>query len=115
MTTLVGIGCAYGKQQQAQEEGSAPEEDRPTHVGLMGQVSAQCWSSIPSIQPRRGEESGVGTVNPGIGVKPEKVTLWYQDAAGGLHPQPVTDVVEVGTLIDPDTGDDMQIIWVEVR
>jgi len=54
-------------------------------------------------------------VNPGIGVKPEKVTLWYQDAAGGLHPQPVTDVVEVGTLIDPDTGDDMQIIWVEVR
>ena len=54
-------------------------------------------------------------MNPGIGVKPEKVVLWYRDENGGLHSQSVADLVDVGTLIDPETGDDMEIVWVEVK
>ena len=36
--------------------------------------------------------------------------LVYQDSSGNLHSQPWSDLVESGTLIDPDTGDDMPII-----
>jgi len=54
-------------------------------------------------------------MNHGIGVKPEKVTLWYEDSTGVLHSQPLTDVVESGTLIDPETEEDMAIVWVEVK
>lgn len=39
--------------------------------------------------------------------------LVYRDSEGNLHEQPWQDVVEVGTLIDPETGDDMEIVgWV---
>ena len=39
--------------------------------------------------------------------------LVYEDQEGNHHYQSWQDVVEVGTLIDPEDGDDMQIIgWV---
>lgn len=36
--------------------------------------------------------------------------LVYVDAHGGRHFQPWHDVVSVGTLIDPDTGEDMETV-----
>ena len=40
--------------------------------------------------------------------------LVYEDEEGNKHYQPWQDVVESGTLIDPEGDDDMQIIgWVQ--
>lgn len=36
--------------------------------------------------------------------------LVYRDGSGSLHPQPWDDLFYSGTLIDPDTGDDMDIV-----
>ncbi|MFZ2237973.1 MAG: hypothetical protein WAV90_00360 [Gordonia amarae] len=36
--------------------------------------------------------------------------LVYVDADGNHHTQPWGDVVDSGTLTDPDTGDDMEIV-----
>lgn len=36
--------------------------------------------------------------------------LYYKDSKGVEHRQHWKDLVEVGTLIDPETGDDMEII-----
>lgn len=36
--------------------------------------------------------------------------LVYRDEEGILHTQHWSDLVEVGTLINPDTGDDMELI-----
>jgi hypothetical protein len=44
-----------------------------------------------------------------------KVTLIYKDESGQTHEQPLGDLVEVGTLIDPDTGDDMPVIGAVVE
>lgn len=41
--------------------------------------------------------------------EPEQVELIYVDSQGNKHAQFVCDLVETGTLIDPDTGDDMDI------
>ena len=41
--------------------------------------------------------------------KPEEVELVYVDEQGNEHPQRVSDLVESGTRIDPDTGDDMDV------
>lgn len=41
--------------------------------------------------------------------KPEQVELIYVDSQGNEHAQLVCDLVETGTLIDPDMGDDMDI------
>jgi hypothetical protein len=45
---------------------------------------------------------------------PEHATLVYRDSVGTLHRQMVADVAEFGTLIDPETGDDMEIIGVSI-
>ena len=39
-------------------------------------------------------------------------SMWlvYVDDNGGQHHQPWQDLVEAGTLIDPDTGDDMTVV-----
>lgn len=39
----------------------------------------------------------------------EHITLVYLDEHGTAHHQPLSDVVSVGTLIDPGTGADLQI------
>lgn len=36
--------------------------------------------------------------------------LVYRDETGILHTQHWSDLVEIGTLIDPDTGDDMELV-----
>lgn len=42
------------------------------------------------------------------GVNPiADLVLIYRDAEDVLHEQPATDLTDVGTLIDPETGDDM--------
>lgn len=41
--------------------------------------------------------------------QPAEVQLVYVDEQGEKHTQPASDIVYVGTLIDPDTGDDMAI------
>lgn len=42
----------------------------------------------------------------------ETRAMWlaYVDRDGGRHYQPWQDVTEVGTLIDPDSGDDMEMV-----
>ena len=43
------------------------------------------------------------------------IILIYVDSEGNTHSQVLADVFEVGTLIDPETGDDMVAIGAEVR
>ena len=43
-----------------------------------------------------------------------KVTVVYVDDKGTEYRQPLGDITEVGTLIDPDTGDDLEMSYVEV-
>lgn len=38
------------------------------------------------------------------------ILLVYVDEAGGLHEQPLADITDVGTLIDPESGDDMALV-----
>lgn len=45
----------------------------------------------------------------------QSVVIVYVDEAGDYHRQPLSDISEVGTLIDPDTGDDMEMLWAEVN
>lgn len=45
-----------------------------------------------------------------IAVDPAHVTLVYRDEENHRHTQPLADVIGVGTLIDPQTGADMEII-----
>ena len=44
--------------------------------------------------------------------QPGEVTLVYEFPSGTNAEQLVSDVVEMGTLIDPDTGDDGKIVRV---
>lgn len=46
---------------------------------------------------------------------PNAVFVIYIDSEGNEHDQPIADITAVGTLIDPVTGDDMDIVRVEVR
>lgn len=41
-----------------------------------------------------------------------KVTLVYVSEDGTEYYQPVSDITSSGTLIDPETGDDMELIGV---
>lgn len=43
------------------------------------------------------------------------MSLIYRDEKGNLHAQPWGDIVQAGTLIDPDTGDDMEIVGWEAN
>lgn len=40
----------------------------------------------------------------------DSVHIVYTDEKGHLYDQPLSDLPDVGTLIDPDTGDDMEIV-----
>ncbi|MDR0592606.1 MAG: hypothetical protein LBG60_04975 [Bifidobacteriaceae bacterium] len=42
------------------------------------------------------------------------ITLVYRSPAGEIFHQPVSDITECGTLIDPETGDDMDLVEVLV-
>lgn len=44
--------------------------------------------------------------------EPEQVELIYIDSNGQEHSQFVSELIESGTLVDPDTGDDMDIVRV---
>lgn len=46
---------------------------------------------------------------------PENAFAIYIDSEGNEHDQPISDITEVGTLIDPETGEDMEIVRVDVR
>lgn len=46
---------------------------------------------------------------------PDKVRLVYLDNSGNVHTQYVSDLVSQGTLVDPETGDDMNIVAVFVH
>ena len=39
-----------------------------------------------------------------------KLVLIYRDEAGNLHEQRAEDLPNCGTLIDPDNGDDMELV-----
>jgi hypothetical protein len=43
-------------------------------------------------------------------VKTGNMWLVYEDDKGDKHHQPWQDLVEAGTLIDPYSGDDMEMI-----
>lgn len=40
----------------------------------------------------------------------ERVTLIYHDEKARTHTQPLSDITTAGTLIDPDTGDDLELV-----
>lgn len=40
----------------------------------------------------------------------DEISMIYVDCHGGHHSQPAGDIVSVGTLIDPDDGEDMEMI-----
>ncbi|MFA5712333.1 hypothetical protein [Mycolicibacterium sp.] len=44
------------------------------------------------------------------GFKTSPMFLIYRDSSGGFHSQPWADLTGAGTLIDPDTGDDMEMV-----
>lgn len=46
---------------------------------------------------------------------PNDVFAIYVDSEGEEHKQPIADIPESGTLIDPETGDDLDIIRVEAH
>lgn len=46
---------------------------------------------------------------------PNDVFAIYVDSEGEEHQQPIADITEVGILIDPETGDDLDIIRVEAH
>ena len=46
---------------------------------------------------------------------PSEVFVVYVDIEGEEYVQPISDIASTGTLIDPETGDDMEIIRVGVR
>lgn len=48
-------------------------------------------------------------------VRPADADLVYRASDGELLRQPVSDVATVGTLIDPETGDDLEVITVSLR
>lgn len=41
---------------------------------------------------------------------PDNVVLVYIDSTGKEYEQPLSDLQDAGTLVDPDTGDDMSLI-----
>lgn len=41
--------------------------------------------------------------------------LVYRDADGALHYQPWEDLMEVGTLVDPQTDEDMEMVGWTLR
>lgn len=43
-------------------------------------------------------------------LSPDTITLIYQDAEGNLHEQPLLDINEAGTLVDPENGEAMHVI-----
>lgn len=45
----------------------------------------------------------------------DTLILVYRGEDGTLHTQAAEDLVESGTLIDPDTGDDMDLIGWRVQ
>lgn len=45
----------------------------------------------------------------------DRITLVYRDAAGNEHTQPLADITEVGTLIDPEDGSDMELVDARIR
>lgn len=45
----------------------------------------------------------------------DRITLVYRDLTGAEHTQPLRDITEVGTLIDPDDGSDMELVDARVR
>ena len=44
----------------------------------------------------------------------QEVVLLYEDNEGNLYEQPLTDLVEVGTLIDPESGEDLQVVGIDL-
>jgi hypothetical protein len=63
---------------------------------------------IEAIRPAF-EASGSSPVST-TAVDLSGVTLVYRDTAGKTHEQPLADIGSTGTLIDPDSGDDLELI-----
>ena len=47
---------------------------------------------------------------PQINKDLESIQIIYTDEKGCLYTQPLSDLPDSGTLVDPDTGDDMEIV-----
>lgn len=47
-------------------------------------------------------------------IDPRFVALVYKDESGQMHSQPVSDVITQGTLVDPESGNDLAIISVQL-
>jgi len=45
----------------------------------------------------------------------DKLVLVYQDSDGALHEQPGDDLQTAGTLIDDDTGVEMELVGFKIK
>lgn len=83
-------------------------EDNPDVKELLDKAPEHLKADIREMfaAERAKEQERAGVTSPTSGDK----YLVYIDADGGNHYQPVWDVTEAGTLIDPETGDDMEMI-----
>lgn len=77
-------------------------EDWSESVDLPGFTESEMHFSYWDIFPRDQEEHGVRPAN--------EIELLYRSESGEIYTQPLTDITESGTLTDPDTGEDMELI-----
>ena len=75
------------------------------YVGTL--IDPETGDDLEVVGFSRGEPGGEHPQNL---QESSSLSLWYMDEYGNLYDQPLSDVVEVGTLIDPETGDDMEML-----
>lgn len=86
-----------------------------------GKNHEQPWGDVCSsgtlIDPDSGDDMEiVGWATPDATMTDySDMYLVYEDSKGGRHEQPWSDVTYSGSLIDPDTGDDMEIVGWETN
>ena len=85
-----------------QKEATVPITDHPSVL-----------PDVPTT-PSESSKNAVRSIRTSVRLPPD-VDLVYADAENNLHTQPITDLVESGTLTDPVTGDDMEVRGAIVR
>ena len=65
---------------------------------------------VALIEPLETEGSRGSEPFEPTGVDLERITLVYRSEVGEEYDQSLSDITSVGTLIDPDTGDDLELV-----
>lgn len=67
---------------------------------------------VEKAEAGTGAEPSLG--HAGDAVDPERIVLVYRDERGRAHEQPLVDITSAGTLIDPNTGNDLELVSARV-